>query len=138
MICRILSKEGLITPEPKKKLKSSFIRFEAAMPKGSWQASITHLYLADSTRMEVLVFLEDRSRCLLSTTAQASFVDAEVASVFIAGQGLFSPAWCECVSLMALTSHLQTGALLMKLRFLSVWSACGSAWFHSLTHEMLG
>lgn len=78
-IRRILRKEGLITPAPKKKPKSSFIRFEAAMPNECWQADITHLYLADTTRIEVLDFLDDHSRYLLSITAAAAFSGTQVA-----------------------------------------------------------
>lgn len=78
-IRRILSKEGLITPEPKKKPRSSFIRFEATMSNECWQADITYLYLADTTRIEVLDFLDDHSRYLLSITAAAAFTGTQVA-----------------------------------------------------------
>ena len=72
-IRRILNTEGLITPAPKKKPKSSFVRFEAAMPNECWQADITYIYLADNTRVDVLDFLDDHSRYLLSITARAGF-----------------------------------------------------------------
>ena len=79
-IRRILAKEGLISPEPKKKPKSSFIRFEAAMPNECWQADITHIFLADGTRADVLDFLDDHSRYLLSITAASSFTGPQVAA----------------------------------------------------------
>ena len=79
-IRRILTKEGLITPQPQKKPKSSYIRFEAAMPNECWQADITHLFLADNTRVEVLDFLDDHSRYLLSITAAAAFTGPAVAA----------------------------------------------------------
>jgi hypothetical protein len=37
-ISRYLTGAGLITPEPKKKPKSSYIRFAAAMPNQTWQS----------------------------------------------------------------------------------------------------
>ena len=37
-ISRYLTKAGLVVPEPKKKPKSSYIRFQAAMPNETWQA----------------------------------------------------------------------------------------------------
>ena len=37
-IARYLAKHGLVVPEPKKKPKSSYIRFQAAMPNETWQA----------------------------------------------------------------------------------------------------
>ena len=66
-------------PRAKKKPRSSFIRFEAALPNECWQADITYLYLADSTRIEVLDFLDDHSRYLLSITAAAAFTGTQVA-----------------------------------------------------------
>ena len=78
-IRRILNAEGLITPAPKKKPKSSFVRFEAAMPNECWQADITYIYLADNTRVDVLDFLDDHSRYLLSITARAGFSGPQVA-----------------------------------------------------------
>lgn len=40
-ISRHLVAAGLITPEPKKRPKSSYIRFEAAMPNQTWQSDFT-------------------------------------------------------------------------------------------------
>lgn len=41
-ISRHLTQAGLVSPEPKKKPKSSYIRFEAAMPNETWQSDFTH------------------------------------------------------------------------------------------------
>lgn len=72
-IRRILHAEGLVVPEPKKRPKTSYIRFEADLPNGCWQADITHWFLADGTRVEVLDFLDDHSRYLLYARAEAAF-----------------------------------------------------------------
>jgi transposase len=48
-ISRHLTRAGLITPEPKKKPKSSYIRFQAALPNETWQSDFTHYRLADGT-----------------------------------------------------------------------------------------
>jgi hypothetical protein len=37
-----LAWHGLVTPEPKKRPKSSYIRFQAAMPNETWQSDFTH------------------------------------------------------------------------------------------------
>lgn len=37
-IHRILTRHGAVTPEPKKKPKSSYVRFEAQMPNETWQS----------------------------------------------------------------------------------------------------
>jgi transposase InsO family protein len=72
-IRRFLHAEGLISPEPKKRPKSSYLRFEADLPNGCWQADITHWQLADGTRVEILDFLDDHSRCLLFIRAAAAY-----------------------------------------------------------------
>lgn len=72
-IRRILHAQGLIVPDPKKRPKSSYIRFEADLPNGCWQADITHWFLADGTRVEILDFLDDHSRYLLYARAAPAF-----------------------------------------------------------------
>jgi hypothetical protein len=37
-VARHLSARGLVTPEPKKRPKSSYLRFEASMPNETWQS----------------------------------------------------------------------------------------------------
>jgi len=44
-IARYLSRHGLVTPEPKKKPKSSYIRFAAEQPNECWQSDFTHYRL---------------------------------------------------------------------------------------------
>lgn len=77
-IRRVLHAAGLVVPEPKKRPKSSYIRFEADLPNGCWQADITHWFLADGTRVEILDFLDDHSRFLLYARAAAAFTGAMV------------------------------------------------------------
>ena len=73
-INRILTRAGAITPEPAKRPKSSYIRFEAAMPNECWQADLTHYRLthldgSPGIDVEILSWLDDCSRYLLSVTA---------------------------------------------------------------------
>lgn len=68
-ISRYLTKAGLVTPEPKKKPKSAWIRFEAAMPNETWQSDFTHYRLADGTDVEILTWIDDCTRYALSITA---------------------------------------------------------------------
>lgn len=72
-IRRVLHEAGMITPEPRKRPRSSYIRFEADLPNGCWQADITHTRLSDDTLVEILDFLDDHSRYLLAIQARASF-----------------------------------------------------------------
>lgn len=65
-IRRVLVSEALVTPEPKKRPKSSLRRFEAAQPNETWQSDFTHWRLADNTDVEIINWLDDHSRFLLS------------------------------------------------------------------------
>src|ERR1700761_4519212 len=47
---RYLARAGLITPEPGKRPRSSYLRFEAEQPNECWQADFTHYRLVDDTR----------------------------------------------------------------------------------------
>ncbi|WP_448854669.1 IS481 family transposase [Corynebacterium frankenforstense] len=67
-IRRILTDAGLVTPQPRKRPKASYIRFQASLPNECWQADVTTVALAHGTA-EVLDFLDDHSRFLLCLTA---------------------------------------------------------------------
>jgi transposase InsO family protein len=68
-IGRYLGRAGLVAPEPRKRPKSSCLRFEAELPNECWQADFTHYPLADGTGTEILTWLDDHSRYALSVTA---------------------------------------------------------------------
>jgi transposase InsO family protein len=81
-IARTLTREGLVTPEPKKKPKSSYIRFEAAMPNECWQSDFTHYRLADGTDTEILTWLDDHSRLALHVSAHRRLTATTVLASF--------------------------------------------------------
>ena len=66
---RTLHAAGLITPEPRKRPRSSWIRFEASAPNEVWQSDFTHWRLADGSEVEIISWLDDHSRSLLACTA---------------------------------------------------------------------
>jgi transposase InsO family protein len=68
-VSRPLTRAGLVTPEPKKRPKSSYIRFAAEQPNELWQSDFTHYPLAGGTGTEILTWLDDHSRYALSVTA---------------------------------------------------------------------
>ena len=82
-IRRILHHHGLITPQPRKRPRSSYHRFEAAQPNECWQSDFTHWQLADGTDTEVLNWLDDHSRYLLGCTAYHRVSGPDVANSFI-------------------------------------------------------
>jgi transposase InsO family protein len=77
-IWRILARHGLITPQPRKRPKSSFIRFEADLPNELWQADSTHWQLADGSGVEVLNCIDDHSRLLVVADAYVTVKAADV------------------------------------------------------------
>lgn len=82
-ISRILRQAGLITPQPRKRPRSSYARFEMAQPNEMWQSDFIHWRLADGTDVEVLNWLDDHSRYLLSCTAHRPVRGDDVVSVFL-------------------------------------------------------
>ena len=82
-IRRILHAAGLITPEPRKRPRSSYTRFEMAQPNEMWQSDFIHWRLADGTDVEVLNWLDDHSRYLLSCTAHEPVTGDDVVTVFL-------------------------------------------------------
>jgi transposase len=75
-ISRYLTRTGLVTPAPKKRPRSSYQRFQAAMPNETWQADFTHYRLthpdaSPGPDTEILSWLDDCSRYALGVTAHA-------------------------------------------------------------------
>jgi transposase InsO family protein len=81
-IRRILHHHGLITAQPRKRPKSSYRRFEAAQPNECWQSDFTHWPLDDGTDIEILSWLDDHSRLLLSITAYPRVTVGDVVASF--------------------------------------------------------
>jgi transposase InsO family protein len=81
-IWRILKRHGEITPQPQKRPKSSFIRFEAALPNEMWQGDTTHWRLVDGSDVEILNYIDDHSRLLVAAVAFHTVKGADVVQVF--------------------------------------------------------
>ena len=58
-----------MVPEPKKRPKSSYLRFAAELPNERWQSDFIHWQLASGTDVEIVSWLDDHSRYALSVTA---------------------------------------------------------------------
>jgi transposase InsO family protein len=83
-IRRVLHAAALITPEPRKRPRSSYHRFEAAQPNECWQSDFTHWQLADDTDVEILNWLDDHARYLLGCTAHLRVTGDLVTTTFLA------------------------------------------------------
>jgi hypothetical protein len=69
-IRRILVRRGFVTPEPHKRPRSSWQRFEAALPKECWQSEMTHWHLAGDHHVEIVTFLDDHSRAVMASNSR--------------------------------------------------------------------
>ncbi len=83
-IWRVLSRHGLITPQPHKRPRSSFMRFEAQLPNEMWQADATHWSLADGPTAEILNIVDDHSRSAVASVAFSTVKATDVVQVFFA------------------------------------------------------
>ena len=66
-IWRVLRRRGLITPQPQKRPRSSYVRFCADLPNERWQMDITHWQLAGGASAEILNIIDDHSRFLTTS-----------------------------------------------------------------------
>jgi transposase InsO family protein len=83
-IRRILHAAGLVVPEPRKRPRSSWIRFEAAAPNEVWQSDFTHWRLADGSEVQIISWLDDHSRYLLGCTVFRRVAGDDVVATFTA------------------------------------------------------
>jgi transposase InsO family protein len=86
-IHRILTRHGVITPEPKKRPKASYIRFEATMPNQTWQSDFTHYRLTrpdgrPGTEAEIITWLDDCTRYALHVSAHRRITTPIVTTTF--------------------------------------------------------
>jgi len=81
-IVRLLRRRGLITPQPRKRPRSSLIRFAAELPNQLWQIDATHWALADTSPVEILNLIDDHSRLVVASVAFDTVKAADVVAVF--------------------------------------------------------
>jgi transposase InsO family protein len=86
-VSRYLTRHGLVTPEPKKRPKSSYLRFAAEQPNECWQSDFTHYRLArpdgsPGADTEILGWLDDHSRLVLHLTCHCRVTGPIVVAAF--------------------------------------------------------
>jgi transposase InsO family protein len=92
-IWRILKRRGFVTPQPRKRPKSSYIRFEAQLPNEMWQSDVTFYELKDGTKVEILNFIDDFSRvCVAAKVLTVTSAPDVVATLYEAGSAWGLPA----------------------------------------------
>jgi transposase InsO family protein len=82
-IHRVLVRRGFINPQPKKRPKSSYIRFEADQPNEMWQSDFTDWFLTTGRKVQILNFIDDHSRLLIASRAVIAVTGADVMATFL-------------------------------------------------------
>jgi hypothetical protein len=106
-----------VIPEPKKKPRSSYIRFAAEQPNECWQADFTHYRLTrpdnrPGTDCEILTWIDDCSRFALRVTAHHRVTGSIVLAEFrraVATHGI--PTSTLTDNGMVFTTRLSGGSL---------------------------
>ena len=73
---------GLVEPNPKKRPRSSYVRFQADLPNEMWQSDFTHWRLATGADTEIITWLDDHSRYALSVTVHRRITGPIVVDTF--------------------------------------------------------
>jgi len=81
-IWRILTRRGFIVPQPHKRPRASFVRFEALLPNECWQADTTHWHLEHDTDVEILNIIDDHSRVVVASRVFPSTKAGDVVATF--------------------------------------------------------
>lgn len=81
-VWRILTRRGFVTPEPHKRPKSSYVRFEAELPNECWQMDVTHVELRSGRVAEVLNIIDDHSRLCVASRVYRTTTAADVVVCF--------------------------------------------------------
>jgi transposase InsO family protein len=128
-IWRILTERGFVTPQPRKRPKSSIIRFEADQPNERWQTDITHWALRGGTDVEICNIIDDHSRLCVASRCRAVFKAADVDAVFEEAMGAYgAPASVLSDNGAVYTGRYRHGArVALELRL----NAGGIAFSHS-------
>jgi transposase InsO family protein len=120
-IWRILKARGFVTPQPRKRPKSSYIRFAADLPNQCWQADVTHVQTADGTFLEVLNVIDDHSRlCVASRAFLTTRSPDVVRTLHRAGQHHGYPATFLTDNGAIFTASYRGGLAAMETELLSL------------------
>jgi transposase InsO family protein len=81
-VSRYLTRAGLVTPDPAKRPRSSYLRFAAELPNECWQSDFTHCRLAGGADTEIICWLDDHSRYVLHLSAHTRVTGPVVTESF--------------------------------------------------------
>ena len=134
-VWRLLVRRGFVVPEPKKRPRSSWCRFEASAPNELWQIDGTDWQLADGTPVKILNLIDDHSRYVPASVAAPGETCAAAWAAFsdaVSEVGL--PSGCLSDNGLAFSGRLRGFEVDFELRLRAAGvRAITSAPFHPQT-----
>jgi len=88
-IHRVLQRRGFVTPQPQKRPRNSWIRFESNLPNETWQSDMTHWQLENNEPVEIINFVDDYSRAVLCSSVVKVARSADVVRLFFKTAALY-------------------------------------------------
>jgi putative transposase len=126
---KIMKRHGLVTPEPKKKPRSSYRRFSYSRPRDCYQIDATQTQLANGSTVVVFEVLDDCTRTLVATlAAEGETAAGAVTAITIAFTGYGVPGLVLCDNGTAFTSRRTRGG---TSRFTRTVTTAGGRLIHS-------
>jgi len=120
-IWRVLHRRGFVTPQPHKRPRSSWVRFEAQLPNERWQSDATHWRLADGSEMEIVNFIDDHSRLAVASRVFPRATAPKVLALFLeAGERWGLPAALLTDNGCVYTTWHRGGANVMQTELLAL------------------
>ena len=114
---RILVRRGLVVPQPRKRPKASWRRFEASAPNERWQIDATDWVLAGGRRVEVVNVLDDHSRLAVACVAVPTTTSERAWAAFSLGAERYGmPAGCLSDNGLAFSGRLRGVEVLFEAR----------------------
>lgn len=81
-IWRIFTREGLITPEPRKRPRCTYLPFEAELSNECSQSDFTYYKVASVRDTEIITWLDDHTQFALHISAHQRITGATVFDTF--------------------------------------------------------
>ncbi len=121
-IWRVLKARGFVTPQPHKRPRSSWIRFQAEFPNECWQADVTHVSGAEGTVFEALNLIDDHSTLCVQSRAFITTRSPDVVRALhrAAGQWGYPAAFLTDNGAIFTASALKNDAGAMETELLSL------------------
>jgi transposase InsO family protein len=115
-IWRILKRHCLVTPQPHKRPRASYVRFQAKLPNETWQVDATPWRLADGSPVEILNFIDDHSRLCLNSTAFNTVKAMDVVQAFYQATDKYGlPASLLSDNAAVFTGRTRRGKVILEL-----------------------